>query len=222
MSAAAGRTLRELRFLRASLANLPESISIFRLKVWNRRDDFLDVGEASGALVSAGEVAFFGVDEMAVVGLELGDVSLGGGMEPHFAVHGGGDEDGGFRREGEVDGGEGIGGEAVGELAQEVGGGGGDEQEVGAVGEIDVARFPGILFVFKGNENGMAGEGLEGEGSDEFAGGSGHDGVNLVAELDELGGEFGGFVGGDGSGDAEDDFHGKLKNLNFKIQGRGC
>lgn len=54
----------------------------------------------------------------------------------------------------------------------------------------------------------MAGEGLQGEGGDEFAGGACHDGVDLVAGFCELGGEVCGFVGGDGGGDAEDDFHG--------------
>ena len=44
------------------------------------------------------------------------NVTLGGGVEPHLSVHGGGEEDGGLAREGEVDGGEGIGRESVGKV----------------------------------------------------------------------------------------------------------
>lgn len=43
---------------------------------------------------------------MAAIFCESGDISLGGGVIPHFAIHGGGDEDLGFG--GEIDGGEGI------------------------------------------------------------------------------------------------------------------
>ena len=100
-------------------------------------------------MIATGEVAFGGVDELAAVFFELDDISLGGGVEPHFAIHGGSEEDGGFARKGEVDGGEGIGGEAVGEVAQGVGGEGSDEKEIGVVGKVNVAGFPGVFFVLQ-------------------------------------------------------------------------
>ncbi len=105
-------------------------------------EDVGDFGEAADALVAAGEVAGGGGDEGAAVLLEGGDVALCGGVVPHFAVHGGGDEGFGGGGEGEVDGGEGVRGEAVGEEGDGVGGGGCDEEEVGGVGEFDVAGFP--------------------------------------------------------------------------------
>lgn len=99
-------------------------------------------------MVAAGEVSGGGLDEVAAVGFKLGDVSLGGGVEPHFPVHGGGDEGFCMAGEGEVDGGEGVWGVAVGEEGEGVCGGGGDEEEVCGVCELDVAGFPGVFLVF--------------------------------------------------------------------------
>lgn len=50
--------------------------------------------------------------------------------------------------EGEVDGGEGVWGVAVGEEGEGVCGGGGDEEEVCGVCELDVAGFPRVFLVF--------------------------------------------------------------------------
>lgn len=76
-----------------------------------------DVGdgpEAAEALVAAGEEAVFRADEVVAPGGEGGGVAGGGGVAPHFSVHGGGVEDGGAG--GEADGAEGVVGEAVGEF----------------------------------------------------------------------------------------------------------
>ena len=139
---------------------------------------------------------------MAAVFFDGGEVTGCGGVRPHFAVHGGGEEDGGGSGEGEVDGGEGIGGEAPGKVAEGVGAEGGDEEEVGVVGEFDVAGLPGVLFVFEADEDGLAGEDLEGEGGDELGGGPGEDAMDFMAELGELTGEVCGFVGRNGPCDA--------------------
>ena len=123
-------------------------------------------------------------------------------MEPHFSIHGGREQNGCFAREGEVDGGKRIGGEAVGEVAQGVGGKGGDEEQFGVVGERDVPGFPRVFLVLQGNEDGVAGENLQREGGDEFGGGLGHHAMNFVPFFDQLGGEVGGLVCGNGTGDA--------------------
>lgn len=149
-------------------------------------EDFLKRGEAPEALVAAGEVAGGGADECAAVGDELGDVAARGRVVPHFAVHGGCDDDTGAAGEGEIDGGKGIGREAVREIPDGIRAGWGDEEKVGMVGKLDVAGFPGLFLVFEGNEDGLAGEGLEGEGSDELGGGAGHHDVDFMAELAEL------------------------------------
>lgn len=75
--------------------------------------DFRGVDHPADAFVAAGELAFGWADELAAIGLELVDVALGGGVEPHFTVHGRGDEDGGGAGEGEIDRGERIGGESM-------------------------------------------------------------------------------------------------------------
>lgn len=163
--------------------------------------------QSSNSLISTCEVAGGGLDEMAAVFLELLDVALGGGVEPHFSVHGWGDEDGGFAWECEVDGCQGIGCVAVGEEGEGVGGGRGDEEKIRAIGEFDVAGFPGLLFIFQGNQHRIAGEGLEGEWGDELASGLGHDRVHIMPGFDKLRCKIGSFVSSDGAGDAEDDFH---------------
>lgn len=102
--------------------------------------DALHGPEAADAFVAAGEEALVGADEMGSALGEDADVLLGGGVEPHFAVHGRGDEErcGG----GQGDGGEGVVGEAVGEFGEDIGGGGRDEEEAGLISEGDVAGVP--------------------------------------------------------------------------------
>ena len=103
-------------------------------------DDVCDWGETPDAFVAAGEETVVGADELVAPRAERGGVADGGRVEPHVAVHGWGDEDGGAGGEG--DGGEGVIGDAVGEFGEDVGGGRGDEEEVGGVGELDVAGVP--------------------------------------------------------------------------------
>ena len=89
-------------------------------------DDGGDLGEAAGAGHSAGEVAAAGFDDVDSAVAEDGEVGLGGGVVPHVDVHRGGDDDGGGG--GEVEGGEEVVGDAVGEFGEGVGGGGGYDQ----------------------------------------------------------------------------------------------
>ncbi len=148
-------------------------------------------------MVAAGEVAGGGGYEMDTIGDEGGDIALGGGVLPHFAIHGGGDENGGAAWQSEVGGGERIGREAVGKLGEQGSGGGGDEKEVGLIGEFDVAGFPRLFFIFERHEHRVAGERLQSQWRDEFAGATGHEAMDFVASFDELRGEVCGFVGGD-------------------------
>ena len=120
-----------------------------------------------------------------------------------MAIHGGCDDERSCAGEG--DGREGVVGEAVGEFGDNVSCGGCDEEEVGLVGELDMARVPGIFFVEDAKCDGVAGEGLECEWGDEFGGGGGHDGVDAVAGFDEEACQLCGFEGGDGASDAKED-----------------
>ena len=144
---------------------------------------------------------------MNAIGDEGGDIALGGGVLPHFAIHGGGDENGGAARQGEVGGGQRIGRETVGELGEQRSGRGGDEKEVRLIGELDVAGFPRLLFIFERDEHRVAGESLQGQRRDELAGAVGHEAMDFVAGLDELRGEVRSLVGGDRSRDSQYDVH---------------
>ena len=103
-------------------------------------DHFFDnlggVGKSACADVAAGEPAFFGADEAVAEGLEFLDVFTGDGIGPHAVVHGGGEGDGaggGADHEGDE-----VVTEAVRDFSDDIGGGGGDEHEIGALGEADV------------------------------------------------------------------------------------
>jgi hypothetical protein len=123
---------------------------------------------------------------------------------PHVDVHGGCDEHGGAAGQGQ--GGEGVVGDAVGELGDDVGGGGGDEQQVGAVGGLDVADLPGPLDLEQVGDDGAVGEHLERERAHEAPGVPGHDHGDTGLLLEQHADELGGLVGRDASGDAEDYF----------------
>jgi hypothetical protein len=165
--------------------------------------DAFDGPESADAFVAAGEHAVFGADEGVAPCGEGGDVALGGGMEPHFAVHGRGVKE--ASAGGEGDGAEGIIGHASGEAGEDVGGRRGDENKVGAIGEVDVAGPPALLFIVEARDDRVLRQDLERERGDEFLRVGRHDGGDGATALGEEAGEVGGFVGGDGAGDAEDD-----------------
>ncbi len=92
---------------------------------------------------------------------------------------------------------EGVVGDAVGELRDDVRGGRGDDEEVGPVGEIDVARMPALFLVVEIGGDGMPREDLQGQGRDELLRVLRHDDADLVTAFDEPAREIGGLVGGD-------------------------
>ena len=117
--------------------------------------DGFGFGHAAGADHAAGELAGAGLDDAHAALAQDFKVGLGGRMIPHVHVHGGSDEDG--RGGGEVHGGEEIVGDAVGELGEDVGGGGSDDEGVGPLRFADVLdgrsrtrRFGGVRLRPKG------------------------------------------------------------------------
>ena len=84
-------------------------------------DDVLDRSQSADAFIAAGEFALGGIDELASVLFQLRDIALSRRVLPHFAVHRGGDQHRRAARQGEVDRGERIGRESVGELAEQIG-----------------------------------------------------------------------------------------------------
>src|SRR6266571_8226710 len=93
----------------------------------------------------------------------------------------------------------------VRELRKHVRGGRGDEQQVGAISELDVTRPPVFLFVEEGGNDGIFGKRLQGERRDELGCILRHDDKKVVALFHEQAGQLGGLVSGDRAGDAEHD-----------------
>ena len=127
-------------------------------------------------------------------------------MLPHAEIHRGGDDDGAcmgdvIRRKRVIR-------KAPCHFRDDVGGGGGDEQQIRLFGQVDVFGLP-VRRVPKICDNGISGDCEERSGRDELHGGFRHDDMDVMTRLDELRTEIGAFVGGDGASDAENDdfFH---------------
>ena len=90
-------------------------------------------------------------------------------------------------------------------MGEEVGGGWGDDDEVGLAGELDVAHLDLVLQVPQAGVDGRLAQRREGHGGDEVGGGLGQDAADLVAALAQGPDKFGGFVGGDAAADDEED-----------------
>src|SRR5690606_39307082 len=93
---------------------------------------------AAGADVAAGLAARGGDEQVhATLQQDLG-IGLGGGVAPHGLVHRRGQGDLGVG--GQHQGGQQIVGHALGQARHDVGGGGGDQHQVGPLGQLDMAH----------------------------------------------------------------------------------
>ena len=124
-------------------------------------------------------------------------------MLPHVHVHRGGEHD--RAGEGQVEGGEEVVGQAVGEFRDQVGSGGRDHQDFVLLGHRDV--LDGVLDGEEIGEDFAAGEGGEGQGLDELLRRAGHHHLHGVVLLHEQAGEFRGLVGRDAATYAEENSH---------------
>ena len=68
--------------------------------------------------------------------------------------------------------------------------------------QLDMGGNPFPFFIVKGGENGVAGDGVESEGRDEFQGLGRADAVHVMSVLDEGGSDVRRLVRGNGAGDA--------------------
>lgn len=157
---------------------------------------------ASGAGGAAGEFPFFRIEQVHTACAEALQVGYGGGVRKHPVIHRGGGEDGSGC--GEEKACQEVVGDAVGVFGEGVGGGGGEEEEIGALGECDVSGGGGEGLPHAGMD-GAVGEGFEGQGGDESLGGIGHDHIHIGTFPEEEAAEVGGLVGGDASGDTEEE-----------------
>ena len=120
-------------------------------------EDVGDFREPSLARLAAlGHLADAGADEGHAVGAELRRVAAGGGMAPHARVHRRGDQHGLVG--GEQHGGGEVVGMPAGHLGHEVGGGRGDDDQIGIAGQADVADLALVVEAEEVGEHPLVGQ----------------------------------------------------------------
>ncbi|MCY1438857.1 hypothetical protein D9M68_594710 [compost metagenome] len=153
--------------------------------------------------VAAGLAAGSGTEEVHAAAAQQLGVGLGGRIAPHRLVHRRGEGDLGVG--GQHQGGQQVVGDALGQARHDVGGGRGDQHQVGPAGQFDVAhgRFGG--GVEQVHVHRVAGQGLHGQGSDEFTPALGHHYADFGAQVAQAADQFGALVGGDTATHTQDD-----------------
>ncbi len=165
--------------------------------------DGLRIGQAARAGHAAGQVAALRLHDAVAAPAQRFQVGLRGGVLPHVDVHGGRHHH--RAGEGQVERGEEIVRQAVGQLGDQVGRGRRDHQQLVLLGHGDV--LDGALDGEQIGEHLAAGERGEGQRPDELLRGRGHDGLHLVALLHQQARQLGGLIGRDAAADAQDDLH---------------
>src|SRR5690606_28969372 len=119
---------------------------------------------ASVADFSAGLPAAARPKDVDAVQAQLPYVALGGGVLPHFAVHGRGDQQGAAAAR-QAQGGQQVVGQAVGKLGQKIGAGRRDEHGTRAARQVDVRHAV--------RNTGVPGVGVHGAARQRLHGGGG-------------------------------------------------
>ena len=139
---------------------------------------------AAQADVAAGLAAGRRAEHLEAAGLQELGIGLGGRVAPHGLVHGRCDSDGGVG--GQYQGGQQVIGNALGQTGDQVGGGRGDQHEVGPFGQFDMAHGGFCCRVQQVEVNRVAGQGLHGQRGDELATTTGHDHAHFGALVRSL------------------------------------
>ena len=173
-------------------------------------DDALDLGEPSGSDGSASQKTVVGIDDRVPAPPQRFDVGAHRFVLPHVVVHGRREHDGAAERE--VHGGEEIVRQTLRELAEHVGGGGRDEQQVVLLRHADMLDRTGIRGFGIGGRKHVrddlaAGQRREREGADELFGGMCQHRLHFMAVPDERAGDIGSFICRDPAAHAENDPH---------------
>jgi hypothetical protein len=168
-----------------------------------RLDDLRRLGQPALANPAAREIPLARLDEAHAARGQRLHVPLHRLVRQHVAVHRRRQQHRGARRQ--VERGQEIVGDAVGELADDVGGARRDEQQRDAVGNryvLDVGVHPGPPLR---RDHRPPCDGLEGHRADETGGRPGHHGDDVVAALLQAAAHLHRLVGADAAGDAERD-----------------
>ena len=163
----------------------------------------LRLGQLACPHCAAGQPSAGRVDDLPAVSAQKVQIVLGHLIFVHIGVHGRGDELGAAA--GQHRGGQHIVRNAVGQFGAHIGGGRGDDDQVGPVGHGDVLHLMDEVAVKGVGQALVARQLLKGERSDELGGVLGHDDLHMGVLLDQRGGKIGSLVRGDAAGDAQQD-----------------
>ena len=158
---------------------------------------------AAHADVAAGLAAGRRSEHLEATALQQLSVRLGRRIAPHGLVHGRGDGDGGIC--GQYQGGQQVIGNALGQAGDQVGGGRGDQHQVGPFGQFDMAHGGFGRRVQQVQVNRVPGQGLHGQRRDELTAAAGHDHAHFGALVEEPADQLCALVGGNAAADAEND-----------------
>ena len=159
--------------------------------------------QPAGAHVAAGQQPGAGGDHGKAVVFQRFQIVLGDGVFQHVGVHGRSHQlgAGGGQRHG----GQHIIGQAVGQLGQHVGGGRGDQHQVGGVGQRHMGHVVLEIAVKGVHDAPAVGQRLKHQRRDELGGVFGHQHMHVGPHLDQRMGHIGHFVCGDAPGNPDDD-----------------
>ncbi|MNE01545.1 hypothetical protein D3C80_939890 [compost metagenome] len=153
--------------------------------------------------IAAGLAAGSRAEDFQIAALQQFQVGLGGRVAPHGLVHGRGQ--GNRSVGGQYQGCQQVIGDALGQARDQVGGGRRDQDQVGPLGQLDMAHGGFRSRVKQVHVHGVPGQGLHGQGGYEFTAATGHDHAHFGAVLEEPANQFGALVGGNAAADAEND-----------------
>ncbi|MNZ83420.1 hypothetical protein D3C78_1021470 [compost metagenome] len=158
---------------------------------------------AAGADVAAGLAAGCRAEQVHAARTQQVGVDLGGRVAPHGLVHR--RSEGDLRVGGQHQGGQQVVGHALGQARHDVGGGGGDQHQVGPAGQFDMphGRFGGGIEEVQVYR--MAGQRLEGQGGDEFTAALSHHDTHLGALVAQTANQLSALVGSDTATHTQDD-----------------
>ena len=167
--------------------------------------DVFRLGHATFAHQAAGEFPTFG-GNFDVAPFQKGrNILYGGGVGDHVQVHGRGEID---RTVGaQIRGKQKIVGLSTGHFGQGMGGGRGDDKEIGPAAQLHVVvPHPFFFGLFDEQaRNGLTAEGSQGERGHEFCGEGGHDHPHFGSFLDQVAYQESRFVSGNASRHAQED-----------------
>jgi hypothetical protein len=148
------------------------------------RDDLVYRPQPTDALITAGQHALFWADEIGTTVAKDGDIVLGGGMKPHFTIHGRRYQN---RRSGcKCDCGERVVRQSECKLSDNVGRCRCDQQQVRSIRQVDMTGMPVRRFSKEISGYRIARKCLQRERRNELGGSLGQNDMNVARFLSQF------------------------------------